>query len=328
VPGGRSYGYEVVRELGPRGEVLRGRRRIREDEAAVIRRIFAEYAAGRSARAIAAGLNRDGVPSPSGGTWSASTINGNRRRASGILYNEAYIGHLVYQRTSFSKDPETGRRVSRPLPPEQRIVTAVDTLRIIPDALWAAAKARQARYAGAPPHKHRRPRHVFSGLVFCGVCGGAYTVKSRDRLACAAHREKGTCDNGRTIRVGALERRVLAGLRRRLLAPESIARLVIEYSAARARLCEADRRQRRDIARRIAQLSERIRRLVDAIADGIATPAVREQLMSDEAEHARLEQELTHLEARARTIIELHPRAIQRYQQRVMALTEALYQPD
>ena len=40
VPGGRSYGYEVVRELDAKGELLRGRRRINEDEAAVIRRIF------------------------------------------------------------------------------------------------------------------------------------------------------------------------------------------------------------------------------------------------------------------------------------------------
>ena len=64
VPGGRSYGYEVIRELHSRGELLRGRRRIKEDEATVIQRIFEEYASGRSARSIAAGLNRDGIPSP------------------------------------------------------------------------------------------------------------------------------------------------------------------------------------------------------------------------------------------------------------------------
>jgi DNA invertase Pin-like site-specific DNA recombinase len=66
VPGGRCYGYEVVRELDAKGELLRGRRRVIEKEAAVIRRIFEEYVGGRSGRAIAAGLNRDGIPSPAG----------------------------------------------------------------------------------------------------------------------------------------------------------------------------------------------------------------------------------------------------------------------
>jgi len=32
VPDARSYGYEVIRELDSRGELLRGRRRIKEDE--------------------------------------------------------------------------------------------------------------------------------------------------------------------------------------------------------------------------------------------------------------------------------------------------------
>jgi DNA invertase Pin-like site-specific DNA recombinase len=85
VPGGLSYGYEVVRELDPKGELIRGRRRIKEDQAAVIQRIFQEYAFGRSVRMIAAGLNRGGISSPRSGQWGASAINGGRSRSSGIL---------------------------------------------------------------------------------------------------------------------------------------------------------------------------------------------------------------------------------------------------
>jgi len=171
VPGGRSYGYEVVRELDGKGELLRGRRRIKEDEAAVIRRIFQEYASGRSARSIAAGLNRDSIPSPAGKSWNASTINGSRARASGILYNEAYIGKIVYNRTTFSKDPDSGRRVSKPLPTSDRVIATLESLRIIPDDLWLAAKERKARYTALPTHQRRRPRHLFSGLVFVFVVG-------------------------------------------------------------------------------------------------------------------------------------------------------------
>ena len=54
--GGLSYGYRVVRELDARGEPVRGLRAVDPGEAAVIRRIFADYAAGASPRAIAGAL--------------------------------------------------------------------------------------------------------------------------------------------------------------------------------------------------------------------------------------------------------------------------------
>ncbi|ESX64005.1 DNA resolvase [Mesorhizobium sp. LSHC420B00] len=87
--GGLSYGYRVVKKLDERGEPIRRLREIDEDQAEVVRRIFREFAAGQSARTIAAGLNREGIPSPFGGAWGASTINGNLKRRSGFLYNEA-----------------------------------------------------------------------------------------------------------------------------------------------------------------------------------------------------------------------------------------------
>ena len=53
--GGNSYGYDVV--AGPEGD--RGIRRINPAEAEFVRRIFKEYAAGKSPREIAFGLNAD-----------------------------------------------------------------------------------------------------------------------------------------------------------------------------------------------------------------------------------------------------------------------------
>src|SRR6266478_4785712 len=51
--GGLCFGYDVERELDARGEPIHGGRRINEAEAAVVRRIFTEFATGRSPRAIA-----------------------------------------------------------------------------------------------------------------------------------------------------------------------------------------------------------------------------------------------------------------------------------
>ena len=45
-------------------------------EAVVVRRIFREFATGKSPRAIATNLNRDGIPGPFGRTWGDTTIRG------------------------------------------------------------------------------------------------------------------------------------------------------------------------------------------------------------------------------------------------------------
>jgi site-specific DNA recombinase len=74
--GGRAYGYRAV--PGKPGEL-----EIVEDEAAIVRRIFEAYAAGRTPRDIAHDLNRENIRPPRGRRWNASTINGNAKRGLG-----------------------------------------------------------------------------------------------------------------------------------------------------------------------------------------------------------------------------------------------------
>src|SRR5207244_8069500 len=49
--GGLCYGYDVVKRTDSEGEPVRGERKINEAAGAVIRRIFREFAAGKSQRA-------------------------------------------------------------------------------------------------------------------------------------------------------------------------------------------------------------------------------------------------------------------------------------
>src|SRR6516164_2985615 len=51
--GGLCYGYDVVKRTDSEGEPVRGERNINEAEAAIVRRIFREFAVGKSPRAIA-----------------------------------------------------------------------------------------------------------------------------------------------------------------------------------------------------------------------------------------------------------------------------------
>ena len=141
--GGLCFGYDVVRKVDASGEALRGERRINEDEAAIVRRIFQEFAQGRSPRAIAQSLNKEGIAGPAGRSWGPSTIYGNWQRGTGILNNELYIGRLVWNRQQFVKDPNTGRRQARLNPEDKWIVEEVPHLRIIDDQLWSSVKERQ-----------------------------------------------------------------------------------------------------------------------------------------------------------------------------------------
>src|SRR3546814_15651141 len=59
--GGLCYGYDVVKRTNGNGEPVRGERAINEAEARIVRRIFREFAAGQTPRAIAADLNRGGA---------------------------------------------------------------------------------------------------------------------------------------------------------------------------------------------------------------------------------------------------------------------------
>jgi DNA invertase Pin-like site-specific DNA recombinase len=67
IPGGSSYGYRIIRRLLADGSVSTGEREIDPSQAAIIRRVFKEYADGMAPRQIAARLNREAVPSPRGG---------------------------------------------------------------------------------------------------------------------------------------------------------------------------------------------------------------------------------------------------------------------
>jgi hypothetical protein len=193
---------------------------INPEEAGIVRRIFREYADGMAPRQIATRLNREAVPSPRGGRWNASTINGNRLRRNGILNNELYAGRITYNRQRFLKDPETGKRIARLNPEREWVTRDVDGLRIIEDELWQQVQKMKQRYSSRWGNKRQTKKRLLSGLLKCGRCGGGMTTSRGNRYYCSARREKGMCDADRGIAADELEERVLNGLRDILLGNE------------------------------------------------------------------------------------------------------------
>lgn len=73
------------------------------DQAAVVKRIFADILSGKSTNAIADELNAEKVPSKKNNHWTSSTIRG-------ILANEKYTGDVIFQRPIRMK-PSIGTQI-------------------------------------------------------------------------------------------------------------------------------------------------------------------------------------------------------------------------
>jgi DNA invertase Pin-like site-specific DNA recombinase len=332
--GGLTYGYDVVKTLDANGEPIRGERTINEDQARIVRRIFEEYATGRSSRTIAVDLNKDGVPCPSGKAWGHSTINGNRERGTGILSNELYIGRLVWNRLRYIKDPATGKRVSRLNPEDEWIIQDVPDMRIVDQELWDRVKARQkktgvdTRGKSAPTDgfwNRRRPKTLFSGLLKCGECGGGFVKISTEHFGCATARNKGTCANLRTIRRDRMEETILSGLRDHLMDPALYEVFAEEFTRHANRLRMEHNATLAGYKAELERIDRRIKKLIDAVADGMPGSVVKDEMIS----LADRKEELKHLldtTEEAPTL--LHPNMAKLYRERIAALADALNQPD
>ncbi|CAA7621083.1 recombinase family protein [Magnetospirillum sp. UT-4] len=322
---GLAYGYRLKREFDARGEVIKGLREIHPEQGPVVFEIFDRFARGESPRAIAADLNRRGIPAPSGGEWFASTINGNRQRQTGFLYNELYTGRMVFNRSSKFKDPETGKYQIRMNPPDKWVVKEMPELRIIPDALWERVQRLKQQNKHYPTHRLRRPKHILSGLVRCGCCGASYTVNNRDRMACTRRKEAGAeaCSNGHTIRIADLEQRVLDGITAKLLAPEVLAEYLKTYHEERKRLQVESGRRQADLKKRLPALEKEIANLADAIAEHGYSKVLGDRLAKLERERDDVTAKLATIEEEDNVVL-LHPRAVDAYKKAVGELSRLM----
>ena len=228
-----------MRRLNADGTVSTGERIINPFQAAVIRRIFTDFARGVSPKAIAKALNAERVPGPRGNLWRDTAIRGHRQRGTGLVNNELYIGRLIWNQLRYVKDPMIGRRVSRLNPADAWVTAEVPDLRILDDALWAEVKRRQGEIDADPRVKAikatrlwetNRPVHLLTGLLVCGCCGGTFAAVGRDYLACSAARKLGTCAQTKPVRRAPLEETVLSMLRDRLMRPDAVAEFIAAYT--------------------------------------------------------------------------------------------------
>lgn len=117
---------------------------------AVVERVFREYTADQlGTKAIATGLQKDGLPPPGRRPWSAPAV-------ARILRNRTYIGELPYG--------------------DDWVEGAHDAL--LDRALFDAAQDIADRRSSQSGAARTKGDFVLSGTIYCGHCGGKYNGSS------------------------------------------------------------------------------------------------------------------------------------------------------
>ncbi len=138
---------------------------IHEEEAAIIRQVFARYLAGESIEEIADVLTRMGLRTRDGKEqWNTFSV-------AYILRNEKYIGDALCQKTlatdtfPFIKKRNEGEK-------DQYYVEATHPAIISKEDFDRANKLLQRRASG----KGGSPkRHLLTKMIFCGQCGSVFS---------------------------------------------------------------------------------------------------------------------------------------------------------
>src|SRR5262245_1056617 len=319
IPGALSYGYRLVR--GKAGE-----REIDPEQAKIVRRVFEQYAAGLSPRAICEQLNNERIPSPSAnqtrkgkkltGHWLHTTISNGR----GFLANRVYIGEIIWNRQQGLRHPIKETRVRRERDQSEWIITQAPQLRIIEQPLWdAVQKMVSQRKRGGGTAKGRivaRKSGLLSGLVRCAACGADMRMNGGDppRVVCsAAGKSAQLCTHRRSYEIGRIEKETIEYVRDIFSDPKRVQEFLTEFE----RRLAAKQRQARDemgvVKKRRTEIEASIRRLMYALESGgmpedILYPRLREL----EAERVALEDRRRIADANVAKVV-WHPATLKKW---------------
>jgi site-specific DNA recombinase len=197
--------------------------------------------------------------------WVATAIHGDRTRGTGILNNPLYTGRIVWNRSTWKRSASDSKQRKWQLNEAAEIITHADErLRIIPQQLWEAVKARQqsiegitVKLRGVLRHKGRLPRHALSGLLSCQQCGGTFRRVNSREYGCASHADGGesACSNRIRLKESLAELRLLDELACEMLSLEGVALLKVRHLRKASRTPKAaPKPQAAQIAKKAAEI--------------------------------------------------------------------------
>ena len=319
VTGGRVYGYDNVEihssVLDAYGRPKRDHveRRINEQQAFVVRKIFRLCAEGKGMVSVARLLNDEGHPAPRNTvglkiSWSPSSVRS-------VLFRRLYLGEVIWNKTK--KRNPWGIQQQRKRPEKDWILVPMPQLRIISESEWKAAHDRlndtRAIYLrGTRGELWGRPvntldsKYLLTGFIKCGACGGSVYVKSSSRkgaralfYGCMTHHLRGrtACSNSLLTPMDLANGEVLAVIERDVLNPE-VTKTVVRKALDKFRASENERAGRRQaLHKQISEIGIELKRLVSAISSGGDIPPLVEAVRATNDRRDSLSQELSEVDS-------------------------------
>jgi DNA invertase Pin-like site-specific DNA recombinase len=335
--GGKTYGFRTVPECNPpQPDHPRKIRVVAPDEAAIVVRIFEQFAAGTSLKRIASLLNEEQIPAPHdngrghkrGRGWGHTTIRS-------MLRNAQYIGVWIWNKESWVQVPGTNRYRRVPRPESEQVRKEMPELRIVSTELWDRVQARMRSRApgrSRPVGTGKRGASLVSGLLRCGVCGGSLVVVSRRYKAgaayanfgCSINRSRGraVCKNERTISERKVTDAVVRALREQLSSPDLVKTFVDSFSKHFEASVHEAADDCADLERQIEQAVARVKNITAAMAASGFSEALLAQLREEEARVGALKRRLASATRESRPRILPHPRLIQKCIDQLLAFLE------
>ena len=294
-----SYGYRRIARSAATGQA---HQEVYEPEAAVVRRIFTDRAAGITVREICRRLNADGIPSPTGKpTWGHSTM-------CRLLRNEAYIGRVYYNRTESVPDRRptaTGR--SRATATNGSRSTAPASSPTSCSRPPAASPPTTPNGAHAAPNPASGCSKAWSNAVFAvsaptatrcaaATAPGTATTTAATTTPCARRRRSRRCPE-RNIRADALDTFVFDHIRAAITRPDLL--LAGEQAVAVRTPIPDDELLAAELARldrRIDAADAERRRLIDLYQGGfIELPEMQRRATEVSSRRKELQHKRTNL---------------------------------
>jgi site-specific DNA recombinase len=262
-----SYGYEIEK-----GEKVQ---RIKESEAAIVRRIFDLYANQNTPlNAIARILNTEKIPSKLNSKWSATSVKS-------LLQNSNYAGYVRYG----VKQPDRFFEAEGNHEP------------IISEELFTKAQTVMKQNGKAAPTKRGLEPNYFLGMLNCSLCGTRLRPHMAVRkdgttehhFVCSA-REHGACDS-KMVSAMKFERTLIAYFAAIPAAVPDAAQAAQEAEAKKAAAAQV-----KALRKKIAAIDAKEQEILESyIEDNASLAEYRGVKVTLDAQRAKLTEEIERL---------------------------------
>lgn len=245
---------------------------INEDEASVVRFMYAQYLYGNSLRMIKDKLDDAGIPNLKGEPgWATSTIKS-------ILTNERYCGDVLGQKT-YTESVINGksRRNNGELPQvliqnNHPGIVSRETFYEVQEEMKRRAAARSPSTKSATGRTSYASKYALSERLVCGECGTLYrrctwTIRGKKKIVwrCVSRLDYGTkyCKESPSMEEGALHRAIMEAVNSSMDSKDELVRGITDSLMLMLKPQKNAKFTLEEVKRRIRELTAEFDRLFE-----------------------------------------------------------------